>query len=107
MGDYLLVETHNEFAKRQDEENKRQNERIKILEESVKQVQDLTFSVKDLAESMKDMLEVQKEHGIKLTNLENRSVEKWRKLGGTIAKTAITAIVTGVVCFLLGRFGIS
>ena len=48
---YVSLQTHEEFAKRQDEENKRQNERIKILEETVKEIKDLTISVKGLAEN--------------------------------------------------------
>lgn len=43
---------HDEFAKRQDEENKRQNRRIDALEEMVREISSLTTSVAKLASSM-------------------------------------------------------
>ena len=104
---YVTMQTHEEFAKRQDEENKRQNERIKILEETVKEIKDLTISVKGLAENMKSMLQEQEKQGIRLSKLENKSVESWKKVLATVGKAAITTIVGAVIGYMLCKIGIS
>lgn len=104
---YVTLATHEEFAKRQDEENRRQNERLRILEGTVIEVRDLTISVKGLAENMKSMLQEQEKQNNRLLKLENKDVEKLKKIGSTVIKTALTALVSGVVGFLLCKFGIS
>lgn len=92
---------HDEFAKRQDEENKRQNRRIDALEEMVREISSLTTSVAKLASSMESMLKEQEKQGERLEALEGRDGEMWRKVTGYII-TAVTGIVLG---FIFTRIG--
>ncbi len=92
---------HDEFAKRQDEENKRQNRRIDALEEMVREISSLTTSVAKLASSMESMLKEQERQGERLEALEGRDGEMWRKVTGYII-TAVTGIVLG---FIFTRIG--
>ena len=92
---------HDEFAKRQDEENKRQNRRIDALEEMVREISSLTTSVAKLASSMESMLKEQERQGERLEALEGRDGEMWRKVVGYIV-TAILGIVIGFVFTQLG-----
>ena len=92
---------HDEFAKRQDEENKRQNRRIDALEEMVREISSLTTSVAKLASSMESMLKEQERQGERLEALEGRDGEMWRKVTGYII-TAVTGIVIG---FIFTRIG--
>ena len=92
---------HDEFAKRQDEENKRQNRRIDALEEMVREIGSLTTSVAKLASSMESMLKEQERQGERLEALEGRDGEMWRKVTGYII-TAVTGIVLG---FIFTRIG--
>ena len=92
---------HDEFAKRQDEENKRQNRRIDALEEMVRKISSLTASVAKLASSMESMLKDHERQGERLEALEGRDGEMWRKVTGYII-TAVTGIVLG---FIFTRIG--
>lgn len=87
---------HDEFAKRQDDENHRQNRRIEELEETVRQIGALTTSVEKLASSMESMVKEQEKQGKRLEVLEGRDGEMWRKVTGHII-TAIIGIVVGYV----------
>lgn len=64
---------HEEFAKRQDEENHRQNKRIDTLEETVRQIGALATSVEKLAVSMENMVKEQEQQGKRLETLEEQS----------------------------------
>lgn len=92
---------HDEFAKRQDEENKRQNRRIDALEETVREIGSLTTSVAKLASSMESMLKEQERQGERLEALEGRDGEMWRKVTGYI----ITAVIGIVLGFIFTRIG--
>lgn len=92
---------HDEFARRQDEENKRQNRRIDLLEESTKQIGDLTASVQKLALSIESMVKEQGQHDKRLAILEGRDGENWRKITGYI----ITAVVGIVIGFIFKQLG--
>lgn len=92
---------HEEFARRQDEENKRQNRRIDLLEESTKQIGELTASVQKLALSIESMVKEQGQHEKRLETLESRDGEKWRKVTGYIV-TAVVGIVIGFIFKQLG-----
>ncbi len=98
---YLPRREHEEFAKRQDEENHRQNRRIEELEESVRQIGALTTSVEKLASSMESMLKEQEKQGKRLEVLENRDGEKWRK----VVEHIITVIIGIVVGYVFTRIG--
>lgn len=98
---FLPRKEHEEFAKRQDEENHRQNRRIEGLEENVRQIGELTTSVGELAASMKSMLKEQEKQGKRLEVLEGRDGEMWRKVTGYI----ITAIISIVVGYVFAQIG--
>lgn len=92
---------HQEFARRQDEENKRQNKRIDELEETVRQIGTLTASVERLAVSVESMAKEQEQQGKRLQEIEARDGEMWRKVTGYII-TAIIGVLIGLVTTHLG-----
>lgn len=92
---------HDEFARRQDEENKRQNKRLDALEETVREIGSLTTSVAKLAASMESMMKEQERQGERLESLEGRDGEMWRKVTSYI----VTAVVGAVVCYIMTRIG--
>ena len=102
MDDYINRKEHEEFARRQDEENKRQNRRIDLLEQSVEKMGALTTSVEKLATNMESMLKEQEKQGERLGTLESRDGEMWRK----VVSHVVTAVVGAVVCYLLMQAGI-
>lgn len=92
---------HEEFARRQDEENKRQNRRIDLLEESTKQIGELTASIQKLTASIESMVKEQGQHEKRLETLESRDGENWRKVTGYI----ITAVIGIVIGFIFKQIG--
>lgn len=102
-GDYISRQEHEEFRRSMDsenqrlrEENDRQNHRLNALEETVKQVAAISTSVEKLALNMQNMLEELKAQGKRLTTLENRDGEMWRKAVGYVV-TTIIGIVVGYI----------
>lgn len=81
-------EEHQEFARRQDEENHRQNRRIEELEENARQIGALTTSVEKMASSMESMLRELEKQGKRLEVLEGRDGAMWRKVTRYIVTTA-------------------
>ncbi|MDE5696620.1 MAG: hypothetical protein K2I96_04285 [Lachnospiraceae bacterium] len=98
---YLPRKEHEEFARRQDDENKRQNRRIEELEETVRQIGALATSVDKLAHSMEGMHKEQEKQGERLQVLEGRDGEMWRKVTGHII-TVIIGIVVGYIFTQIG-----
>ena len=96
MDDVITRAEHDEFARRQDEENKRQNRRIDLLEQNVEKMGALTTSVERLATNMESMLKEQEKQGKRLETLEGRDGEMWRKVVGYIV-TAVVGIILGFV----------
>jgi predicted nucleic acid-binding Zn-ribbon protein len=95
MGDeYLRLDTHEEYAKRMDDEHKRQNHRIDLLEKAVEQNNKLLTSVERLAMSMENMQKELSEQGDRLDTLESRDGEMWRKVKWHIVTAVLTAFVT-------------
>lgn len=92
---------HEEFSRRQDEENKRQNRRIDLLEKNVEKMGALTSSVEKLATNMESMLKEQEKQGRRLEALESRDGEMWRKVTAHI----ITAIIGIILGFLFRQIG--
>lgn len=92
---------HEEFARRIDEENDRQNHRITKLEESYREIHAISVSVEKLATNMEAMLKEMDKQGKRLSALENRDGEKWRKAVG-YAVTTVIGIVLGFVFTQLG-----
>lgn len=98
---FVLRKEHEEFAKRQDDENRRQNRRIDELEETVRQIGALTTSVEKLASSIESMVKEQEKQGKRLEALEGRDGEKWRNVTGYII-TAVIGIVIGYIFTHIG-----
>lgn len=91
---YVLLEVHNEFAKRMEEEDERQNHRISDLEEHFKIVTNLVVSTEKLALSMESMAKELARQGAKLNDLEMKPAKRWDLL--------ITTIITGIAGALIG-----
>lgn len=94
---YISKELHEEFARRQDEENKRQNRRIDAVERSVEQINALTVSVERMATNMEHMLEVMKQQGERLDKLEREPAETSKQVKMAIITSVISAVVGVVV----------
>ena len=93
--------------KRIKEENNRQNKRLELLESNMQQIisqqlTTLTATIERLNLSVNNILKEQSEISERLKKLENRDGDMWR----TVIKYAITAIVGGVLTFILTRIGI-
>jgi predicted GIY-YIG superfamily endonuclease len=91
---YVLLEVHNEFAKRMEEEDERQNHRITDLEEHFKIVTNLVVSTEKLALSMESMAKELARQGAKLNDLEMKPAKRWDLL--------ITTIITGIAGAMIG-----
>ena len=90
-----------------EEENNRQNKRLELLESNMQQIisqqlTTLTATIERLNLSVNNILKEQSEISERLKKLENRDGDMWR----TVIKYAITAIVGGVLTFILTRIGI-
>lgn len=101
MDNGISREEHQEFCKRMEEENHRQNRRIEMLEGTVQQIGKLTASVEKMAASLQSMVREQEQQGKRLTALESRDGEMWRK-AVTYAVTAVVGIVIGFAAKQIG-----
>lgn len=93
---------HEEFSRRLEDWNKRQDKRLELLEDNVREIGTLTASIERLTISVQGMVKEQERQGQRLETLEDRDGAKWRKLMGYI----VSALVAGVVGFLLAQVGI-
>lgn len=93
---------HEEFSHRLEDWNKRQDKRLELLEDNVREIGTLTASIERLTISVQGMVKEQERQGQRLETLEDRDGAKWRKLMGYI----VSALVAGVVGFLLAQVGI-
>lgn len=93
-----LMESENQRLR---EEDTRQNKRIDLLEKNVREMSALATSVEKLATNMESMVKVQEQQGARLTTLESRDGEMWRKVAGHV----ITAIISIVVGYIFARIG--
>ena len=101
MENGISREEHQEFCKRMEEENCRQNHRIELLEGSVRQICKLAASVEKMAASLQSMVREQEQQGKRLTALESRDGEMWRKVV-TYAVTAVVGIIVGFAAKQIG-----
>ena len=101
MENGISREEHQEFCKRMEEENRRQNHRIELLEGSVQQIGKLAASVEKMAASLQSMVKEQEQQGKRLTALESRDGEMWRKVV-TYAVTAVVGIIVGFAAKQIG-----
>ncbi|MCD8286094.1 MAG: hypothetical protein LUD50_02575 [Clostridia bacterium] len=82
-------------------EDKRENERLNILEKNVEKMTDLTVEIHSLTESVKNMTERIADQNERLKVLENKDGEMWR----TAVKYVVSALIGGVIAFLLVQLG--
>lgn len=97
MGEMLSRETHEEFARRIDDENTRQNRRLAALEDEVKEIHKLTVSVEKLAVSMENMMVELKKQTERLDRLEKEPAEAHKQIKMSVVTALIGAVVGAVV----------
>lgn len=102
MDEAITRAEHEEFSRRMEDWNRRQDKRLELLEENVREIGTLTASIERLTISVQSMVKEQERQGKRLETLEGRDGAKWRKLMGYI----VSALVAGVVGFLLAQIGI-
>ena len=107
MENFVLKEVFEETLKRMEDENTRQNHRIQTLEDSIGQILNLTSSVERLATNMEHMVREQARQGENLNNqseriskLESRDGEMWRKVVSHIVISVISIIIGYIACRL-------
>lgn len=93
--------------RRLEEENNRQNKRLELLENNMQQIitqqlTTLTATIERLNLSVGNILREQAEISERLKKLESKDGDMWR----TVVKYAVSAIVGGVLTFILTRIGI-
>lgn len=106
---------HEEFArrmtaenKRLEDENTRQNKRIEQLENTVNQIvvqqlTTLTGTIQALKTSVDTTIKEQAAIGERVKKLEDKDGDMWR----TAVKYVLSALLGGLVVFVLSRIGIS
>ena len=106
---------HEEFArrmtaenKRLEDENDRQNKRIEQLENTVNQIvvqqlTALTGPIQALKTSVDTTIKEQAAIGERVKKLEDKDGDMWR----TAVKCALSALLGGLVVFILSKIGIS
>ena len=100
--EYIGRKEHEEFAKRMDDEHKRLSKRIAETSEEIKEIGKIANAVNKLAINMEMMLKEQQEQGERLSALESRDGEKWRK----VVEYAITVIVGAVLGYIVKSIGL-
>lgn len=110
---YLPRAEHEEFARRMtaengrlEDENNRQNKRIEQLENTVNQIvvqqlTALTGTIQALKTSVDNTIREQAAIGERVKKLEDKDGDMWR----TAVKYVLSAVVGGVVVFMLTRIG--
>ena len=101
MEETISRREHDEFARRIDAENHRQNNRIAKLEEGISETHELTVTVGKLATNMESMLKEMERQGKRLSALEERDGEMWRKVVGYVI-TAVIGLILGAAFTNLG-----
>ena len=99
-GEFISRAEHEEHQRLEDEDV-RQNRRLEILEETVKQIAKISTSVEKLALNMENMVKEQISQGQRLTELEGRDGEMWRKVVGWVI-SAVVGVAVGYFFFKLG-----
>lgn len=99
--EYVLMQVHEEFAKRVEEENVRQNHRIKYLEDALTKITDLVTAVERLATNMEHLAKEQETQGKRLQTLEAKDGQKWQQVVSYVI-TALVSIAIGFIARSLG-----
>lgn len=100
--EYIGRKEHEEFAKRMEDEHKRLSKRITETSEEIKEIGKIANAVNKLAINMEMMLKEQQEQGERLSALESRDGEKWRK----VVEYAITVVVGAVLGYIIKSIGL-
>lgn len=107
--EYVRKDVHEEFVKRMEEEDNRQNHRITKLELAIESISSIATSVERLATNMEHMVREQARQGENLNNqseriskLESRDGEMWRKVVSHIVISVISIIIGYFAC----KFGL-
>lgn len=93
MDNIITRAEHEEFRRRMEEHNKRQDKRIELVEATLDEMRKLTLSVQKLALNGEAMCLELKEHGERISKIEEQEGETWRKLKGYLLTAAASAVV--------------
>ena len=103
----IRKDVHEEFVKRMEEEDNRQNHRITKLELAIESISSIATSVERLATNMEHMVREQARQGEnindqseRISKLESRDGEMWRKVVSHIVISAISIIIGYIACKL-------
>lgn len=100
--EYIGRKEHEEFVKRMEDEHHRLSKRITETSEEIKEIGKIANAVNKLASNMEMMLKEQQEQGERLSALESRDGEKWRK----VVEYVITVVVGGVLGYIIKSIGL-
>lgn len=92
----------NERLARVEESSKQAHKRIDTLEKKIDNITDLTISVKEIASETKAMREDLNKMDDRVKYMEEKPAKNWDKVVGVV----IAGIVTAVLGFFLGKFGL-
>lgn len=92
----------NERLVRVEESSKQAHKRIDNLEKKIDNITDLTISVKEIASETKAMREDLNKMDDRVKYMEEKPAKNWDKAVGIV----ITGIVTAVLGYFLGKFGL-
>lgn len=101
MDEYISRAEHEEFCKRLEDEDHRQNRRIEELEKTSEEIHTMSKSLVVMCEKMTSMNNSIDTLNGKVTILESRDGEMWRKVTGYII-TAIVGILIGYIFKQIG-----
>lgn len=93
--------TVNAEFERMTAKDNRINKRLTTLENNNRQIQELTVSVQKLTDNIEHMRQLQEDEGKRLSTIEGRDGEIWRK----VLSYTITAIISIVLGFIFVQIG--
>lgn len=102
MDDFVSRAEYEERKKYVDAENVRQNERLEKLEGMSQRLTDMTSAIKGILVTLENMQKEQTDQGERLKKIEAEPGENWKKFTWAV----FACVVTAVVAFCLGKFGI-
>lgn len=107
-GNFVTIQEHKEFARRQDAENERQNRRIAELEENVKEIHSLTVSVERMAVNMENMLNAIERQGNliekqneRIDKIEDEPAKDYKQIKMDVIKTVVSGIIGAAVVAII------
>lgn len=101
LADCITRREHDEFVKRMEDEHHRMSKRITETSDEIKEIAKIANAVNTLAINMEMMLKEQQEQGERLTKLEAKDGEMWRKVVGYV----ITAVIGVVIGYIFKKLG--